>query len=218
MRIVFVGAGSAAVATARQLIGKGHEVVIIERDSARIQELSSELDCGFIHGDGTRPGILREADTGSVDALLCLTAMDQENIISSLVGKVEKIPHIVTKIEDPQFEKVAIALGLENIVLPAQAMARHLVDIIEAHDTLESSPVIKGDARVFSFLVSAEQDGTLKQLDLPATARAMCMYRKGKMAFIDKDTHFREGDEVVVLAHADVAADLQQRLTLSPKS
>jgi len=217
MRIVFVGAGSAAVATARQLIGKGHEVVIIERDAARIQELSGELDCGFIHGDGTRPDILREADTGSIDVLLCLTAMDQENIISSLVGKVEKIPHVVTKIEDPQFEKVAIALGLENIVLPAQAMARQLVDIIESHETLEISPVIKGDARVFAFLVTAEQAGPLKKLDLPAAARAICMYREGKLAFVDKDTRLREGDEVVVLAHGDVAADLQQRLTLAPK-
>lgn len=212
MRIVLVGAGSTAVATARQLIRKGHQVVIIERDKERIEELSTELDCGLIHGDGTRPDILREADTSAIDVLLCLTAMDQENILTALVGQVEKVPHIITKLEDPQFEKVAVALGLENIVLPSQAVARYLVDIIESHDTLEASPVIKADASVFSFIVSAEQAGALSALELPAAARAICLYRDGKMCFVDADSKLRKGDEVVVLTHQDVAPDLRKHL------
>lgn len=218
MRIVFVGAGSTTVATARLLIQKGHDVVIIESDEGRIKELSGELDCGFIHGDGTRPDILREADTEATDVLLCLTAMDQENIITSLVGQVEKIPHIITKLEDPQFEKVATALGLESIVLPAQAVARYLLDIIEAHDTLEISSVMKGDARVFSFIVNANQAGALAELGLPDAARAICLYRGGKLCFVERDSEVREGDEVVVLTHNDVAADLRKRLVSLPES
>lgn len=218
MRIVFVGAGSTAVATARLLIQKGHDVVIIERDEARIKELSSELDCGFIHGDGTRPDILREADTSAIDVLLCVTEMDQENIITSLVGRVEKIPHIITKLEDPQFEKVATALGLETIVLPAQAVARYLIDSIEAHDTLEISSVMKGDARVFSFIATAAQAGTLDELGLPDTARAICLYRDGKMHFVDQDGPVHEGDEVVILTHNDIATDLRKRLVSSPET
>lgn len=218
MRIVFVGAGSTTAATARLLIQKGHEIVIIERDEARINELSGDLDCGFIHGDGTRPDILREADTAATDVLFCLTAMDQDNIITSLVGQVEKIPHIITKIEDPQFEKVATALGLESIVLPAQAVARYLMDIIEAHDTLEISSVMKGDARVFSFMVNDRQAGTLDELGLPDNARAICLYRDGKLVFVDRDSEIREGDEVVILTHNDIAADLRKRLVNSPES
>jgi len=217
MRIVFVGAGSTALASARQLIQKGHDVIIIERDKARIEELSAELDCGFIHGDGTRPDILREADTAAIDVLLCLTSMDQNNILGSLVGKVEKIPHIITKLEDTQFEKVAIALGLDNIVLPSQAVARHIVDIIEAHDTLETSPVIKGDARIFSFIATDEHVGPVSGLELPAQARAICLYRGGKMTFVDEATKLRAGDEVVVMAHSDVATELHKRFCLSPQ-
>ncbi|MEJ2652537.1 MAG: NAD-binding protein [Gammaproteobacteria bacterium] len=60
MRIVFVGAGSVAVMTAAMLVKRGHEVVIVESDKQRIDELSTHLDCGFVHGDGSTPAILKE--------------------------------------------------------------------------------------------------------------------------------------------------------------
>ncbi|HAF56227.1 MAG TPA: potassium transporter, partial [Thauera sp.] len=55
MRAVFVGAGALSVTTARRLLERGHEVVVIDRDKARIEALSAELDCGFLHGDGSTP-------------------------------------------------------------------------------------------------------------------------------------------------------------------
>ena len=69
MRAVFVGASSLTVATVRQLLGNGHEVVVIERDEERIEELKDYLDCGFIEGDGTRPAVLKQADPHNTDFL-----------------------------------------------------------------------------------------------------------------------------------------------------
>ena len=40
MRTVFIGAGKVSVETAKELIKKGHEVVIIDIDKAKIDELS----------------------------------------------------------------------------------------------------------------------------------------------------------------------------------
>ena len=65
MRIVLVGGSSVAVDTARLLLGRHHEVVIIERDKDRVAVLAETLDCGFLHGDGSRPAILREAAKGN---------------------------------------------------------------------------------------------------------------------------------------------------------
>ncbi|MBU0682091.1 MAG: NAD-binding protein, partial [Proteobacteria bacterium] len=62
MRTVFVGAGKMSVETAKTLIKKGHEVVIIETDKAKIDELSKEMDCSFLQGDGSQPKILREVN------------------------------------------------------------------------------------------------------------------------------------------------------------
>ena len=98
MRIVFVGAGSLAVMTAVMLTKQGHEVIIVESDKQRIEELSSQLDCGFVHGDGSTPAILKETNPKETDFLFCLTGNDQANIITSLVGRSLGFARIVTKI------------------------------------------------------------------------------------------------------------------------
>ena len=51
MRIVFSGASPLTVITAKQLIKQGHEVVIIETNKEKIDQISEELDCRFLHDD-----------------------------------------------------------------------------------------------------------------------------------------------------------------------
>ena len=75
MRAVFIGANSLTVMTARVLLNRGVEVVIIERDKELIDGLTGELDAGFVHGDGSKPAILRETDPQHTDFLFCLTAV-----------------------------------------------------------------------------------------------------------------------------------------------
>ena len=38
-----------------------------------IDELSDEMDCSFLQGDGSRPDILREVNPEQTDILFCLT-------------------------------------------------------------------------------------------------------------------------------------------------
>jgi trk system potassium uptake protein len=70
MRVVFVGGGDITVGTARILIDRGDEVIIVEQDEEKIEELSETLDCSFLHGDGSKPHILKEAGPGQTDVLL----------------------------------------------------------------------------------------------------------------------------------------------------
>jgi len=87
MRVVFIGAGTLALTTARLLLKRGHDVVIIERDKSIALELPEQLDCGVLQGDGSKPAILREADPEHTDILFCLASSDQANIIAALVGR-----------------------------------------------------------------------------------------------------------------------------------
>jgi hypothetical protein len=71
MRTVFIGAGEVSIETAKALVKKSHEVIIIETDKAKIDELSEEMDCSFLQGDGSRPDILREVNPEQTDFLFC---------------------------------------------------------------------------------------------------------------------------------------------------
>ena len=210
MRAVFVGAGSLTYMGARILLHRNHEVVIIEKNLERIEAIRERMDCGFIHGDGSIPAILRESDPDATDTLFCLTGNDQANIITSLVGRSLGFKHIVTKIEDPEFEHICIELGLENPIVPARTIGRHLADPFEGHDPLELSTMIREEARVFSF-VSREEDTTaIDALELPDMTRIICIYRDGKLLLPESDTGIKENDEVVLITHRNNLTTLQK--------
>lgn len=202
MRAVFIGAGALTTATARRLLKHGHDVVVIEIDAERIAELSDELSCGFIHGDGSKPAILREADPKSTDLLYCLTGNDQTNILASLVGRSLGFGRIVTKIIDPEYEHVCVELGLEELIIPARTIGRYLADVLPGRELFELSAMIKDEARVFSFIARPEDAGPVKDLDLPSGARACFYYRDERFELIEANTKLIPGDEVVIITHS----------------
>lgn len=216
MRSVFIGASDLTVMTARQLLKIGHEVVIIERDKARIDEISTDLGAGYIHGDGSKPTILREADPAGTDFLFCLTDNDQNNILASLVGRSLGYQRVVTRIQDPSYEHICIELGLTDVIVPNYTIARYLADMCAGQNPLELSALIKGDARVFSFVAKEDDAGALADLNLPDNSRVIFFYRNDRFNLADESTTLEKGDEVVIIAHLKALAELESRW--NPKS
>lgn len=216
MRIVFVGTGVVSIQTAKELIKKGHDVVIIETDKARIDELSEEMDCSFLNGDGSQPNHLREVNPGQTDFLFCLTSSDQVNLIASLVGRSIGFERIVTSIGDPQFESICNELGLKDTINPSRTISRFLVDMVGGGENIQLSTIIKDEARFFA-LVATEKDAVaVKDLKLPAEAKVICFYRDGNFSHADEETTFRPGDEVVILTHSKNMPSLQERWQTKP--
>lgn len=211
MRTVFIGAGKVSVETAKSLINKGHEVVIIETDKAKIDELSEEMDCSFLQGDGSQPKILREVNPGQTDFLFCFTDSDQNNVIASLVGRSLGFKRVVTSIGDPQFEGICRELGLKDTIIPSRTISRYLKDMVRGGENIELSTVIKDEARFFTFIAHEKDAVPAKDLELPAGAKAVCYYRDGVFALADDETTFRKGDEIVIITHNKHMPELQKR-------
>jgi trk system potassium uptake protein TrkA len=216
MRTVFVGAGKVSLGTAKALIKKGHEVVIIETDKARIDELSEEMDCSFLQGDGSQPNILSEVNPAQTDVLYCLTDSDQANVIASLVGRSLGFKRVVTSIGDPQFEGICHELGLKDTIIPSRTISRYLEDMVGGTENIDLSAVIKDEARFFIFTAKEENAVAAKDLKLPADAKVICYYRDGKFSHADEETTFRIGDEIVILTHSKNMAALQERFQPKP--
>jgi trk system potassium uptake protein TrkA len=212
MRVVFIGCGTLALLTSRMLLERHHEVIIIERDPAVIEQVREELDVGFIQGEGTRPAILREADPEATELLFCLTHDDQANIIASLVARSLGYRRVVTKIEDPELEHICAELGLAGSLIPMHTVGRYLADLAEGQDIIALSDILRGDTRVYSFVATVAEAVTIDDLNLPNDARVICLYRNGStLIFADPDTRIRAGDEVVVLTRARELKSLRER-------
>ncbi|AJF06411.1 potassium channel family protein [Geoalkalibacter subterraneus] len=216
MRIVFVGASELTITTARLLMDRGNEIIIIDSDKNKIEELSENLDCSFLHGDGSHPQILREADPKHTDILFCLTDNDQNNIIAALVGRTLGFKRVVLNIHEWEFENICLELGLEDIIIPSRTISRYLADMVAGVDILELSTVMKGEARFYTFTIDQEHTHqTIDDLELPDQARAIFFYRDGDFFLTEKDIKLQEGDELVLICHSEVLDKLKEKFSPS---
>ncbi|MCA9139034.1 MAG: TrkA family potassium uptake protein [Planctomycetales bacterium] len=211
MRVVFVGAGEVTICSARVMVERGVEVVIIESKREVIDLMSEQIDCGFLHGDGSKPAILREANPKQTDMLFCLTDNDQANILASLVGRSLGYRRVITSIQDADFEPICLELGLQDTIVPSATIGRYLADLVSGIDTCELSSSIKGEARLFAFILNEPEIQSLEDLQLPDQAMAVCCYRGDEFQLVDSQTRFRVGDEIVVLTHSQNLLQLRQR-------
>jgi len=190
----------------------GHEVVFIEKEKEKIDKLADEMDCGFIHGDGSAPDTLQEVGPKQTDALFCMTDNDRDNIIAGLVGRSLGFSKTIIKIEDFALEHICSELGLKDVIVPTRTISRYLFDMIMGRDATELTSVIKDDARFYSFVAGEDvQDKKAEDLPLPKKARIICYYRENGFHLAWHDTQLQPGDEVVILAHRDQLETLAEK-------
>lgn len=211
MRAVFVGASTTTLVTAAMLLEHGHEVVIIECDKERIDAVSHDIDCGFLHGDGSKPAVQREADPEHTERLYCLTGNDQANILAALVGRTLGFKHVVCKIDDAELLHLCVELGLEDMVIPSQTIGRNLAAMFEGLHLGDLSARIRGGANMFTFVVGRADAGPLEALKLPPVTRVVCFYRDDRFQLPEAGTQLVAGDEVVLITHGKHLDELVAR-------
>ncbi|MDA3894746.1 MAG: TrkA family potassium uptake protein [Desulfobacteraceae bacterium] len=211
MRIVFSGAGPATILATGLLIKKNHEVIIIDTSKEKIDTLSEKMDCSFLHGDASKPAILKEVNPKNCDFLFCLTDCDEVNIITSLLGRSLGFKRVVTSIENTELEEMCREIGLKDVVIPARSISRHIENMVEELEDIELSNFLKGEARLLSFIAGNEEAGAVSELDLPEDAKCIYYYRDEKFYLMDEQTRIKKGDEIVVVTHVDNLSELNKR-------
>lgn len=211
MRIVFSGASPTAIVATRQLIKQGHDIVIIEIDKQKIDRISEEMDCSFLHGDAGKPAILTQVDPAQCDFLFCLTDSDQANIITSLLGRSMGFQRVITGIEDEDYVPLCNELGLEDTIVPTRTMSQHLSNIVGGLDNIQLSTLLRANARFFSFTAGKEDEAPFDDLDLPRMTKAIYYYRGDAFYFVEGQERIREGDEIVILTHTKHLPELEDR-------
>ncbi len=140
---LIIGGGRITYYLTNQLLELGISVKIIEIDETRAETLSDYFPrASVIGGDGTDQDLLLEQGIENVDACICLTGIDEENIILSLYAKKIGVEKIVTKINRGSLRVISDSVGLENIVSPKTTTADLILQYVRAKQNAENSNII----------------------------------------------------------------------------
>jgi trk system potassium uptake protein TrkA len=200
MRVLIAGGGDIGRITAESLVNVGHEVIVIDESPEVCERLASELDLMCICGDATRPHLLEKAEIEKADIVIALSGTDQENLITALIAKEYGVKRVIVKLDDPDFNIVCYKLGIEEVINPKVATAKHVADMTRKLHALELSTLVGGSIRVFTAIIKKDNAGKrIDDLGLPGDCLPAVIQREEEFFIAKSDIKVMEGDRLDIL-------------------
>ena len=225
MYIIIVGGGKVGYYLAKTLLGAEHEVLIIERDKRKCDNISVELGSIAQRGDGTDSTVMEEAGMSRADLAIAVTGDDEDNLmICQMAKKKFGVKRTIARINNPKNEHIFKLLGIDHTVsvtdlilaqiereIPAQSLV-HLLTLREVGTSFVEAKVPVDSPAIGK---------SLRDLNIPEDCVVPLIIREGKGVVPHGDTRLAAGDEVVAVTtidHEDVLEQVFSGLTLSGKT
>jgi trk system potassium uptake protein TrkA len=212
MYVIVAGAGKVGWNLARELMGKGHEVTVVEQDRQRYLTVEQELEHGIQYGDATELWVLERAGINRADLVIAVTGDDEDNLLICQVAKEKYLcDRVIARVNNPrniQWFKlldIAPAVSATDLILrliehevPSYGLV-HLLDLRD--EQLEIIEVEVAD--------NAPAAGEkVMDIAIPDGALIISVLRGGR-GFVPKgDTVVEAGDEVLLVLDPGLEASI----------
>ena len=202
MKVLIAGGGKTLYFPCRNFAAKGYKVVVINRNREDCVQLARQLPATVVCGDGSDPGILKDAGAMGADAVLAITPNDQDNLVVCQLASLQfDVPRAVALANDPEnadvFEKLGVsAFSTTQIVgslIEERAFLEQIVNML---------PIGQGRVNATEILLDAESPVAgkfLKNIDLPQNALIAVVIRDNRPIIPRGDNDLLAGDRVVLI-------------------
>lgn len=215
MYVIVAGGGKVGYYLTQHLLSEGHEVLLIERNPDRVNEINDVLGAVAIAGDAAEAGTQAAAGAARADVMVAVTGEDEDNLVISQVAK-EKfhVARSIARVNNPKNEHLFRMLGVDVTVsqtnyiinLIEQAIPdRSFVHLISFHEDLAIV-----DAKVSK--TSAVAHRAIAEIELPPNTAITAIARGAGLIVPNPGTELLPGDDIIAVAHQDQEDELRRLL------
>jgi trk system potassium uptake protein TrkA len=217
MYVLIVGAGKVGWNLARELIGKGHEVTVVESDPQRYAVVEEELEHSVQYGDGSELWVLERAGIERAELVIAVTGDDEDNILISQVAR-EKygVERIVARCNNPRNLQHFELLGIKPAVSATDLILRLIEHEVPKYGLVHLLDLPQERLEIIELEVSTgcpAADKRVKELGLPDGSLVISILRDGAGFVPSGDSVVRAGDEVLVVLDQHLEAQVTERFT-----
>ena len=121
MFVLVVGGGKVGYYLTRELIESGHEVVLMEKDRARADQIADEIGSIVVAKDGCEGSALAEAGANRADIVAAVTGDDEDNLVICQMAKHHfDVPRTIARVNNPKNEPPVPPPGVHEIIRPTR--------------------------------------------------------------------------------------------------
>ena len=194
MNVVVIGMGEVGGYITEVLAQERHEVLAVDTDQVRLDQIAERMDVATLSGYGANPRTLRLAGVDKADLVVCATDSDEVNLIAALASKRLGATRTVARLQSGEYEDAAPGeseeglqygmFGIDMVVNSHIIVADEMFDIARSHGALDVH--MFANNRVELVEVQLPEDSAvigipLHRLELPEETRVGAVIRDDKL-------------------------------------
>ncbi len=206
MYIVIVGAGGIGKRLTEMALKDGnHNVIVIDKDQARCEEIARKYDAVAINADATQEETLDESEVKKADVLVTTTNDDATNLMVVSLAKNKGVKHLVSVVNQEESKPMYMEKSVKMVKNPNIVMAESLYKSIK-HPNVEEYMNVGRHAEIFRLPIGSNSKlsgETIRKIGLPKKSLIVAIERDHKFIIPTEDAELFSGDKVTVLSHKD---------------
>lgn len=149
MRVAIAGAGNVGRSIATELLGNGHDVLLIDREPKAIKA-ASVPEAEWLLADACELSMLEEAALDRCNVVIAATGDDKANLVVSLLAKTEfGVPRVVARVNHPGNEWLFTdAWGVDVSVSTPRIMSALVEEAVSVGDLVRLFTFRQGEANL----------------------------------------------------------------------
>jgi trk system potassium uptake protein len=219
MRVAIAGAGAVGRSVARELIGNGHRVLLIDRDTGALKP-ERVPDAEWLLADSCELSSLEEAKLENCDVVIAATGDDKVNLVTSLLAKTEfAVPRTVARVNHPNNEWLFTeAWGVDVNVSTPRIMSALVEEAVSVGDIVRLFTFRQGNANLVEITLPEESPFVGKSVGLipwPENTSLVTILRDGQVYTPSEEQPIETGDELLFVSSPESESELQDLLSPS---
>lgn len=216
MYLIVVGGGKVGYYLTKTLVHEGYEVLLIEKNPAKVETYTERFGAVVMYGDGAEAATLAAAGAGRADVVIAVTGDDEDNLVICQMAKHRfNVGRTIARVNNPKNEELFRMLGIDVTVSPTnvilslieqQIPGLHFVHLL----ALRHAQIALVEASVSP--TSPIINRTLTEIELPIDTSIIAILRTGKVIIPTGATSILPGDEVIAIARRESEQDLRELL------
>lgn len=216
MFVMAVGGGKVGYYLTKELIESGHEVVLLEKDRARAEQIAGEIGSVVIPHDGCEGKYLREAGANRADIVAAVTGDDEDNLVICQMAKHHfDVPRTIARVNNPKNESLFRHLGVDEIISPTRMVLAAIEQDIPVHELLHLANLEGGELELLEAQIAEDSPALGRRpadIDLPDGCTLFVVIREDRAQSVRPETIFQEGDKVIAISRTECENDLRMQL------
>lgn len=212
MRVAIAGAGSVGRSIAIELLGNGHDVLLIDKDPRKIK-VYNVPNAEWLLADACEISSLEDASLERCNVVIAATGDDKVNLVVSLLAKTEYgVPRVVARINHPNNEWLFNeSWGVDVAVSTPRLLSALVEEAVSVGDLVRLMTFRQSEASLVELTMPADAPlagRRIGAIEWPSDTALVAILRDGRVIVPNSDDPLEGGDELLFVTSQDVEEEL----------